>query len=648
MTQESAIEPTKHSMNFGTDVSRLLEIVTHALYSNRDVFLRELISNGADACDRLRYDAITNSSLIKGHKGYEIRIDVDAKNRMLYIQDTGIGMSRDEMVDNLGTIAKSGTRALMEQLKQSGTTGAPNLIGQFGVGFYSAFMVSDDVKVTSCKAGTGDVWTWRSDGVSGFSIDPATEEEKSNLFTTSGTRISLHIKDDASDFLLEEKIKRVVVTYSNHVDLPIFVGTNEDEPINSASALWMKPKNEITAEQYNEFFSMVSGSMGLDQPAITAHWTAEGKIEYTALLFAPTLRPFDLYDPSRKHAVRLYVRRVFITDECDGLMYPWLRFMRGVIDSADLPLNISREMLQQNPVVTKIRSSVAKKILSEFDRLSRDDATSFTAVWHQFGSVIKEGLYDAPEHREDIFKIARFFTTQSETEVTSLDGYIERMKEGQDTIYYISGENVESMRNSPQIEGLVKRGLEVLIFKDTIDDFWLPVVMDYKGKKFVSVTKGAIDLSKFPLSKNSDSSKETDQPDDESKDQSSRECSSLIAFLADQLSDRISKVRISDRLTDSPVCLVAGEQDVDLHMGRVLKIHQQYEAKGKPVLEINPDHPLISKLDGMAKAANDKPTLEDAAELLFDQAMIIQGEPVRDPSSFARRMAKFLSKGLAA
>ena len=644
MTQE----PIKHSMNFGTDVSRLLEIVTHALYSNRDVFLRELISNGADACDRLRYDAISNPSLIKGHKGYEIRIDVDAKNRMLYIEDTGIGMTRDEMVDNLGTIAKSGTRALMEQLKQSGSSGAPSLIGQFGVGFYSAFMVADDVKVTSRKAGTDEVWTWRSDGVTGFSIDPASAEDAAQLRTSCGTRISLHIKDDASDFLLEEKIKRVVVTYSNHVDLPIYVGANEEDPINSASALWMKPKSEISAEQYNEFFSMVSGSMGLDQPAITAHWTAEGKIEYTALLFVPTLRPFDLYDPSRKHSVRLYVRRVFITDECEGLMYPWLRFMRGVIDSQDLPLNISREMLQQNPVVTKIRSSVAKKILSEFDRLSRDDATSFIAVWHQFGAVIKEGLYDAPEHREDIFKISRFFTTQSLSDVTSLDDYIARMKEGQDTIYYISGENVDAMRNSPQIEGLVKRGLEVLIFKDTIDDFWLPVVMDYKGKKFVSVTKGAIDLSKFPLPKSDRAAADENAANNDSVDAAPHDCGNLIAFLAGQLSDRVSKVRISDRLTDSPVCLVASEQDVDLHMGRVLKIHQQYEAKGKPVLEINPAHPLIAKLDGLAKAANDQATLEDAAELLFDQAMIIQGEPVRDPSSFARRMAKFLSKGLVA
>ncbi|MCB1551656.1 MAG: molecular chaperone HtpG [Alphaproteobacteria bacterium] len=639
-------EQTKQTTDFGADVSRLLEIVTHALYSNRDVFLRELVSNSADACDRLRYDAIATPDLIKDHAGFEIRMNVDAPNRMLTIQDTGIGMTRDEMVDNLGTIAKSGTRNLMEQLKQSNNAaGAPNLIGQFGVGFYSAFMVSDQVVVTSRKAGSHDIWSWKSDGISGFTIDQATEEESAKLKTTCGTVISLHIKDDASEFLIEEKIKRVIVTYSNHVSLPIYVGTEEEEPINTASAIWMRQKSDITPEQYQEFFMMVSGSMGLDQPSVTAHWHAEGKIEYTALLYVPTLRPFDLYDPTRKHAVRLYVRRIYITDECEGLMYPWMRFIRGVIDSEDLPLNISREMLQQNAIVSRIRSSVTKKLLGDLDKLSRDDETAFNAFWHQFGAVVKEGLYDAVEHRDDILKICRFFTTGHPNNLTSLDGYIDRMKEGQDTIYYISGEHVDAMRNSPQIEGLKKRGLEVLLLKDTIDDFWLPVVMDYKGKKFVSVTKGAIDLSKFPLTDKKSQDHENDNT--EGKAETSAR-SDLIAYLTTKLSDRISKVRVSDRLTDSPVCLVAGDQDVDLHMGRVLKIHQQYEANDKPVLEINPAHALIATLDDLAGKNSESDILSDAAELLYDQALIIQGEPVKDPTGFARRMASFLSKGLAA
>jgi molecular chaperone HtpG len=632
-------------MNFGADVARLLEIVTHALYSNRDVFIRELVSNSADACDRLRYDAIANPDLLKGHGGFDIRLDVDATNRMVTIRDTGIGMSKDEMIENLGTIAKSGTRALMEQLKKAGTGNTPNLIGQFGVGFYSSFMAADKVTVISKKAGAQDTWAWESDGISGFSIREATGEEQSALSSPCGTLISLHIKDDASEFLLEEKLKRIIVTYSNHVNLPIYVGTNEVEPVNSASAIWMRPKSEITEEQYQEFFAMVSGSMGLDQPSVTAHWHAEGKIDYTALLYIPTLRPFDLYDPSRKHSVRLYVRRIFITDDCEGLMYPWMRFIRGVIDSEDLPLNISREVLQQNPIVHKIRSSVTKRILGDLDKLSRDDKTAFTAFWQQFGAVVKEGLYDAVEHREYIFKICRFYTTQSSEELTSLDEYIKRMKEGQDAIYYISGENVEALRNSPQIEGLKKRGLEVLILKDTIDDFWLPVVMDFKGKKFISVTKGAIDLSKFPLP---DAEKSEPQNDNDVKSEEARDRASLVAYLAERLSDRISNVRISDRLTDSPVCLVAGETDVDLHMGRVLKVHQQFESNAKPVLEINPDHSLIKSLDKMAVDKTQLELLADAAELLFDQALIIQGEPLKDPSGFARRMSLFLGKGLAA
>lgn len=643
MTDTASITP------FGADVSRLLEIVTHALYSNRDVFLRELISNAADACDRLRYEAISAPDLIKGHAGFSIRIDVDAPARTLTVRDTGIGMSRDEMVEHLGTIAKSGTRALMEQIKSSGAgTGAPNLIGQFGVGFYAAFMVAHQVEVVSRRAGSNECWVWTSDGVSGFAIEPASEAQSGRIEGSCGTSITLHIRDEASEFLIEEKVKRVVVTWSNHIDLPVYVGTTEEEPINTASALWTRAPSDISAEEHQEFFSAVSGSMGLDQPCVTAHWRAEGKIEYTALLYVPTLRPFDLYDPSRKHAVRLYVRRVFITDECEGLMYPWLRFVRGVIDSADLPLNISREMLQQNPVVHKIRSSVAKKILGDLDKLSRDDPTGFMAFWHQFGSVLKEGLYDAVDLRPDILKVARFFTTHSDRDLTSLADYVARMKEGQDQIYYISGENVEALRRSPQIEGLRARGLEVLLLKDTIDDFWLPAVVDYNGHKFMSVTKGAIDLSRFPAP---DEAEKATGNDNESENNNAAEkegCTKLIAYLASKLSDRISAVRISDRLTESPVCLVAGEQDVDLHMGRVLKIHQQYEAKSKPVLEINPRHALIGRLDALAAEGQGEAELGDAAELLYDQALIIQGEPVPDPSAFARRMAHFLKKGLAA
>lgn len=628
---------TTENMNFGADVSRLLEIVTHALYTNKDVFLRELISNAADACDRLRYDSIQNPALIKHHKGYEIRIQSDTTARTLSVMDTGIGMSRDELVEHLGTIAKSGTKALMDQMKQAGESG-PSLIGQFGVGFYSCFMVASSVDVVSRKAGSDDIWVWSSNGHDGFTIREASDDEAAKLLTTSGTTIILKIKDDSSEFFLDEKIKIVVATYSNHINLPVYVGRDATEAVNQAAALWMKPKSDISEADYNEFFSVASSSIGTDTPLLTAHWRAEGKIEYTALLFVPHLRPWDLYDPSRKHAVRLYVRRVFITDECSGLIYPWLRFLRGVVDSEDLPLNISRESLQQNAVVGKIRSGVAKHILSDLEKLSRNDLIAFNSFWLQFGSVVKEGLYDAPEHREDIFKIARFYSTHS-MELTSLDDYLSRMKEGQDSIYYISGENADSLRNSPQIEGLKSRGLEVLLFADTIDDFWLPIVMDFKGKVFVSVTKGAIDLSKFAP---------VHQVENTEGEKKVKSCNALILFLKSHLSDSVSDVRISDRLTNSPVCLVASDKDADLNVARILKANQNYDAKAKPVLEINASHPLIGQLDSMAELSSESDSLKDAADLLFDQARIVQGEPVTDPTAFARRMADFLRRGLAA
>lgn len=628
---------TTENMNFGADVSRLLEIVTHALYTNKDVFLRELVSNAADACDRLRYDSIQKPELTKNHKGFEIRIVPNTTDRVLSVMDSGIGMTREELIENLGTIAKSGTKALMEQLKQNATAGSPSLIGQFGVGFYSCFMVAHSVDVISRRAGSNDTWIWSSTGNDGFTIREATAAEASQLLTTSGTTIKLKLKDDAADFFLEEKINIVVTTYSNHINLPVYVGQDTDEPVNSASALWMKSKSDITEADYNEFFSITSNSLGTDVPLITSHWRAEGKIEYTALLFVPHLRPWDLYDPSRKHCVRLYVRRVFISDDCSGLVYPWLRFLRGVIDSEDLPLNISRESLQQNAIIDKIRSGVAKHILSDLDKLSRNDAIAFNSFWLQFGAVVKEGLYDAPEHRDDIFKIARFHSTNSH-ELTSLEDYVGRMKEGQDSIYYISGENADSLRNSPQIEGLKKRGLEVLIFSDTIDDFWLPIVMDYKGKKFASATKGAIDLSKFPVADKKEG--------DEAVVVQNR--AALIAFLKDHLAEWVNDVRVSDRLTDSPVCLVAAEKDADLNVTRILKANQNYDSKSKPVFEINADHPLIDQLDALAETSTESQALCDAADLLFDQARIIQGEPVNDPTAFARRMADFLRRGLAA
>lgn len=620
------------TLNFSADVSRLLGIVANALYTNHDVFLRELISNAADACDRLRYDAIQKPDLTADNPAFRIHIYKDTKSRTLSVVDNGIGMRKDELIENLGTIAKSGSAALMEQMK-SGAGGDPlKLIGQFGVGFYASYMVASKVTVVSRRAGEKDIWAWESDGSTGFSIRAATKEESAKLDGARGTAIILSIKDEGSDFLLDEKIRHTVEQYSDHINVPVFLGApgdKEETQLNKASALWMRPKNEITTEQYEEFYRHVTH--GLDEPLMTSHWRAEGKIEYSALLYVPTLRPWDLYDPTRKNAVKLYVRRVFISDSLEGLVYPWMRFLRGVIDSEDLPLNISRESLQFNPVISKIRSGVTKRILGDLDKLSQNDAPAFETFWGQFGPAVKEGLYDAAEHREDIFKICRFYSSfENGEKLISLDDYLSRMKEDQKDIYYITGLTLDSLRSSPQIEGFKARGLEVLFLTDTIDDFWLQQVHDFKGKSFKSVTKGDIDLGKAP--------------EEKEQERETPETKSLVEKLREILAAEVEDVRISKRLTDSPVCLVAPEGGIDMHMERVLKIHQKYAGRTKPVLEINTAHSLIKKLQSLAGNSNDD--FNEAAHLLLDQARIIQGQPLDDAAGFARRMSKFMERGL--
>lgn len=623
---------TTETLNFSADVSRLLDIVANALYTNHDVFLRELVSNAADACDRLRYESIQNPALTKGAPDFRIHAYNEPEQRFFCVVDNGIGMSRDDLIENLGTIAKSGSAALMNEVGKKDGADKLKLIGQFGVGFYASYMVADKVSVTSRKAGSTETWTWESDGRTGFSIRESTQAEIALLDGDRGTAIVLHIKDTASEFLIDEKVRLTIEQYSDHIDVPIYIVKPEHRsvahnPVNKASALWLRQKNEITKEEYEDFYKHITH--GMDEPVLTSHWRAEGKIEFTALLFIPTLRPWDLYDPSRRHAVRLYVRRVFISDKIDSLMYPWLRFVRGIIDSEDLPLNISRESLQYNPLIAKIRTSVTKRVLSDLDKLSRDDAPGFIVFWGQFGAAIKEGLYDAPEHRDDILKICRFFSTHDNGEkFTSLDDYVGRMKDGQDEIYYLSGEHLDSLKNAPQIEGFRANGLEVLFFTDTIDDFWLQSVADYKGKKFKSVTRGEI---------NPGGEKEKTVAEDSAS-------SALLDKIHAVLKDDIAEARVSHRLTDSAVCLVAGDDDVDMNMARVLKIHQKYAGTGKPVLEVNMAHPLIKKMQTIS--SNDNDVFKEAAKLLLDQARIIEGQPLRDAAGFARRMSAFLEKAL--
>ncbi len=638
--------PVSNKQDFNADVSRLLDIVANALYTNHDVFLRELISNSSDACDRLRYEAIKKPELIRDNPNFRIHVYKDTDTRTLTVVDNGIGMSKDELIENLGTIAKSGTASLMEQIKSAEEDkNALKLIGQFGVGFYASYMVANTVKVTSRKADSDDIWTWYSDGRTGFEVTPATHDEKATLDGARGTSIVLDIKDEAVEFLIDEQIKLTVEQYSNHIDVKIFMNQpadtekGEGQPINTASALWMRHHSEITGEEYTAFYKNIT--YGFDEPLMTSHWRAEGKIEFNALLFLPLMRPWDLYDPSRKSAVKLYVKRVLISEELDGLIFPWMRFMRGVINSEDLPLNISRETLQYNPVVSKIRTTVTKRVLGDLDKLSRNDPSGFLTFWGQFGAALKEGLYDCPEHREAIFKVCRFYSTHEDAEkLTTLDDYVERMRDSQKEIYYISGENADALKNSPQLEGFKARGLEVLFFTDTIDDFWLQNVTDYKEKTFKSVTKGDIDLDSF---------KTSDQKNnDDNKDYDEKEPSDLIKSLAGKLqtvlSDSVSDVRLSKRLTSSPVCIVAPDSGVDMHMERVLKVHQKYAGESKPVLEINPGHELIEKIGKIGD--DDIALFEDAAYLLLDQARVIQGEPLKNTGEFVRRMSAFMSKGL--
>ncbi len=636
MTSTQKNTPKTEQMNFSADVARLLDIVAHALYTNHDVFLRELISNAADACDRLRYDAIQNPDLTKDNSNFRIHIYKDTEARTLTITDNGCGMNHDELIENLGTIAKSGTAALMEQMKAAKSNGGGEksdplkLIGQFGVGFYASYMVADKVTATSRKAGEDKAHTWVSDGRTGFEVSKASKEEETKLDGLRGTAITLHLKDEGSDFLLDEKIKQTVALYSDHIDVKIFLCTphetdkGEGQPINKGSAIWARSKSDITQEQYTEFYRSITH--GFDEPLLTSHWRAEGVIEFSALLFVPTMRPWDLYDPSRKAATKLYVRRVFITDDLEGLMYPWLRFVRGVIDSEDLPLNISREGLQHNPIISKIRTAVTKRILKDLAKLAQEDAPGFATFWGQFGAALKEGLYDADQHRDDIFNVCRFYSTHDDgNTLISLDEYINRMHADQDNIYYISGENVEALKHSPQIEGFKAKGIEVLFMTDTVDDFWLQQVTDYKDKKFKSVTKGDVHLDK-----------------DEKEEEQSEEATALLDQFKEILKDEVSEVRASHRLTDSPVCLVAPEEGTDMHMERVLKLHQNYQGTTKPVLEINTHHALIEKLGQIT----DKKEIEEAAHLLMDQARIIQGEPLKNPAAFARRMSLFMEKGL--
>lgn len=638
MAKASSKKKTE-KLEFQAEVSRLLHIVAHSLYSEREIFLRELISNASDACDRLRYEALTKPKLTQGDPEFRIDISADKDAGTVTIADNGIGMNRKELIDNLGTIARSGTAAMLDKLAKDDKgdkKGDINLIGQFGVGFYSAFMVADEVTVITRKAGAAGAFQWRSDGQGQFTLSEAERDGR-------GTMVTLKLKDDAKEFLEPDRLRHIVTTYSDHIPVPINLVEGEAaNRINDASALWTRPRNQIKEDQYKEFYHHMAHAG--DDPWATLHFRAEGVIEYSGLLFIPTARPFNIFHPDRKNQVKLYVKRVFITDDCEELLPTWLRFLRGVVDSEDLDLNVSREMLQHNPVVAKIRNGLVTRVLNELKKRAEKEPDSYAGFWEAFGPLIKEGIYESFENRDDLLTLVRCESTAGDG-LVSLKDYVGRMKKGQEAIYYITGENLEALEQSPQIEGFKARGVEVLLLADPIDDFWVPSVGQFDDKPFKSVTQGGADLGDIEAPK--DKKKKDAAKKDDDKDGEPEGLGDLIALLKLTLEDKVADVRSSERLTESAVCLVADESGLDMNLERLLQQHQQLETKTARILEINPDHSLIRALAGATKKKGAQDTLEDAALLLLDQAHILEGDPVADPIAFARRIESVMAKGFA-
>jgi molecular chaperone HtpG len=624
---------------FEAEVGRVLDLVVNSLYKEREIFLRELVSNASDACDKLRYASLSQPELLGTDTELKIEIFAEPDAALLTIRDNGIGMDRDELKANLGTIARSGTARFIEALGQQ-KNGDVKLIGQFGVGFYAAFMVADRVVVQSRKAGDDHTWLWASDGRQGFTITEAPEPGP------RGTAITLHLKEDAKEFLSEWRLKEIIRRYSDHIAFPILLNvkpkagdtkTAEKTPekVNEGGALWTRSKGEITDEQYKEFYHHVAHAF--DAPFARVHFTAEGQLSYTALLFVPSMRPFDLYDPKRRHGVKLYVKRVFITDDVEALMPRYLRFVAGVVDSEDLQLNVSRETLQHGAVVAKMKKVLVKRVLDELARKAKEDG--YDKFWTDFGPVLKEGLYEDHENREKLLEIARFRTTH-DTGWTTLEAYLGRMKDGQDAVYYITGDSVAALRTSPQLEVARAKGVEVLLFEDPVDEFWLPEVGPYEGKSFKSLTKSDVDLSGIKG--------ETPEPEPETAPEDQARLDKLIARLKLTLEGQVEDVRASKRLKESAVCLVAPDQGMDLRLERLLKHHESFTGQSKPILEINPQHELITRLEAMVETDGAAADLDEMAFLLLDQARIIEGEPVPDPGAFSRRMSRYLAKSLLA
>jgi len=621
---------SRETLGFQAEVKQLLQLMIHSLYSNREIFLRELISNASDACDKLRFEALHNAGLLEGGGDFSIRISFDAAARTVTVADNGIGMSRDEVVSHLGTIAKSGTREFFSALSGDQQKDA-HLIGQFGVGFYSSFIVADKVTVVTRRAGeqASQGVRWESDGGGEFSVEMVEKAER-------GTEITLHLREGEDDLLSGWKLRQIIRKYSDHIVQPIVMKkeewkdgkqevTDEDETVNQASALWARPKNDITEEQYKEFYKHVGHDF--DEPLAWAHARVEGKSEYTQLLYIPARAPFDLWDREKRHGIKLYVRRVFIMDDAEQLMPVYLRFVRGVVDSADLPLNVSREILQESKDIEAIRKGCTAKVLGMLDDMARSDEPGkkedYARFWGEFGRVLKEGVGEDHANKDKIAKLLRFASTQADTadQTVGLADYVARMKEGQDKIYYVTAETFNAAKNSPHLEIFRKKGIEVILLCDRVDEWVVSHLTEFDGKQLVSVAKGGLDLGSLE-----------DEAEKKEQESAAGEFKELTDKIGKSLGERVKEVRVTHRLTDSPACLVSDEHDMSGNPARILKAAGQQAPDMKPILEINPRHPVVLRLKYEDKK------FDDWAAVLFDQALLAEGGQLDDPATFVRRI----------
>lgn len=607
-------------IEFQTEVAKLLDIVINSLYSEKYIFLRELISNASDACDKLKFWSLTNPD-IKMAGAFKITLTPDDKENTLTISDNGIGMNEDDLIHHIGTIAKSGTADFVKNMSDNGS--AIDLIGQFGVGFYSAFMVAKKVEIITKKAGETQAYKWISDGLDGFEIEKAERE-------TNGTDIKLFLKDDAKDFTDTVYLRHIVRTYSDHVEYPIVLdlGKAGEETINNASALWTRNKAEITEEQYKEFYHHISKNF--DDPWLTLHFKAEGSIQYNALLYIPSTAPYDLFQPDRQQSLKLYVNKVFISDKIEGLMPAYLRFVKGVIDSSDLPLNISREMLQQNALLSKIRQGTVSRILKELKK-RQSDYEDYLKFWNAFGVAFKEGIYEDFSNKEEVASLSLFASTNDENKLTTLDEYISRAKEDQKAIYYITGDDVPTLRNNPQLEAFREKGIEVLLLIDPIDEFWTQVLTSYKTFAIKHISAADLDLK-------------IERKDNKADEGSLKK---LTDFMAELFKNEVGKVEISEKLTKSPAALNVENGQMSIHLERLMRNHQQQTAYASTrILEINPYHPLVIKLSDMMSDENAKEKVSDISRLILDQAKIAEGEAVSDAAFFNEKLSDYLLKAI--